>query len=365
MTKKLNLILNLNIIVVLLIFLTGCISNELRMPSSMSEIYSNSEMKQSLLLAAQNKILFHLPPETIAEAEKTEIDNRCRQFQQPFWSEKLSIYLNIFRNHPELLSKIHIIEIKKGDSAAAEIQRDMDQVSVLKIQYVKSENRGKVIQTTNLPCQANLAEYIGREIIKTEFDFPTAADVQSILAAAMDKKENIPRMNFSTDFLTYLAERGILFKFSHELSFEKLSNGQFVMAQMLNKYAAEVRNNGQKLSTNPHLNLWFKKISENSKQAELIQFFGVENDQKIKSGIKVDGEKEISKKNSGSVDVTYLYTSYRVDGDQLSVATLGHLNQCLQKFTTEAGKSFFRSPSSEVEKNSYLYPGYSCVSSGQ
>lgn len=342
------------------IFFFGCVSNELRMPSSLSEVYSNTQMKQSLMLAAQNKILFHFPAETLAESEKSEIDNRCRQFQAPFWSSKLSIYLNIFRTRPELFSKFHIIEIKKGDAASVEIQKDMDQVSVLKIQYVKAESRGRVMQSTRLPCQANLAEYIGREIVKTEFEFPSPKEVQTFLEKSADKKENVARFNFEPDFLLYLAERGTLFKFSHELSFEKLPTGQYVMAQLLNSYSAEIRNLGKSTAAKPHLNLWIKKINENSKQAELIQFFSVENDQQLKSGIKVDGEKEISKLNSGSMDLTYLFTSYHVDNDQLSLVSLENLNGCLQKFSIEEGKNYFRSPSSESEKRSYLHPGYSC-----
>jgi hypothetical protein len=338
----------------------GCISSELRMPSSLSEVYSNSQMKQSLMIAAQNRILFNFPAETLAESEKTEIDNRCRQFQTPFWSSKLSVYLNIFRSRPDLFSKFHVIEIKKGDAASVEIQKDMDQVSVLKIQYVKSESRGKVVQSTHLPCQGNLAEYIGREIVKTEFEFPSASDVQTTLEKSADKKENVARFDFATDFLMYLAERGTLFKFSHELSFEKLPTGQFVMAQLMNSYSEEVRKLGRSTAAKPHVNLWIKKINENSKQAELIQFFSVENDQQLKSGIKVDGEKEISKLNSGSMDLTYLFTSYHVDNDQLSYVSLENLNGCLQKFSFEEGKNYFRSPSSESDKRSYLHPGYSC-----
>ena len=342
-----------------LIFLAACVSDDLRMPSSVSEVYSNSQMKQSLVSAAQNKILFYLPTETLNEVEKTEIDYRCRHFETPFWASKLSVYLNIFRSKPELYSKIHVIEMKKGDAPSVEIQKDMDQVSVLKIQYVKAESRGKVVRATNLPCQGTLAEYVGRDIVKTEFEFPTTAEVQTALENSTDKKD-VARFNFSPDFLTYLAERGALFKFTHELSFEKLPNGKFVMAQLLNQYASEIKTMNQLPMNQSHLNLWLKKINENSKQAELIQFFGVENDEQLRTGIKIDGEKEISKKNSGSVDLTYVFTSYHVQSDQLELASLENLNKCLQKMTIEKGSVFLRRPSSESEKDSYLSPGYIC-----
>ena len=267
----------LNMLAVLFVFLPACVTENLRLPSSASEVYSNSEMKQSLLLAAQSKVLFSLPAETIAEVEKTEInDSRCRHFEQPFWASKLSVYLNIFRSKPELLSKINVIEIKKGDTATAEIQKDQDQVTVLKIQYIKVESTGEVARTTNLPCQGTLAEFIGRGITKTEFQFPTTASVEAILAAAPDRKE-APRFGFSTDFLTFLAERGTLFKFSHELSFEKSAVDQYVMVQLLNQYAKEVKNLDKEPLKKSHLNLWLKKINENSNQAGLIQFFGVES----------------------------------------------------------------------------------------
>jgi hypothetical protein len=345
--------------VTVVLFLNGCISSELRLPASVSEVYSNAEMKQSLILAAQNKILFNLPPETLIEAEKTEIDNRCRHFEQPFWAEKLSVYLNIFRSRPDLLSKIHIIEIKKGDAAIATIQKDMDDVAVLKIQYVKTESTGKVIRSTNLPCQGTLAEFIGREITKTQFEFPTVANVRQLLETVPERKDST-RFAFSPDFLTYLAERGALFKFSHELSFEKLPNGQYVMAQMLNQYGQEVKSIGRNPKDKSHLNLWLKKINQNSKQAELIQFFAVENDDQLRTGIKIQGEKEINKAYYDVPDITYLFTSYHVETEDLSLTSLNTLDQCLQKMTSEMGSQFFRTPASNAEKNSYLNPGYAC-----
>ncbi len=340
----------------------SCVTNELRMPSSTNEVYKNSEMRQALLLAANNKILFHLPKETLIDAEKKEVDMKCRQFEEPIWSEKLSMYLNAFRSQPELLTKFHVLELKKGDSAQVTLQQDMDKSTVLTISYVKVESQGKIGMSTRLPCSSSLAEYIGRDITVTTFEFPRVSELEAKLYDAPERIDS-PRFSFKSDFLSFLAQRGAIFKFNHELSFEKLPNGQFVMAQLLNSYADEVKDFDEKNRNKSHLNFWMKKINENSNQAGLVQFFGIENDKNLKAGVKVESDREINRRissaSNGVMDLTYVFSSYNADGGDLNFITLNQVNSCLEQMTSKMTLSLFRTPAS-AERASYLNPGFSC-----
>ena len=339
-------------------FLNSCVTQELRMPNSVNEVYKNSEMRQTLMLAAQNKILFYLPDETLYDAEQTEVDSKCKTTETPFWSSKISSYLNQFRHKPELFGKFHIFELKKGDAAQVTLKKDLDQVTVLTVTYGKSESRGKVGLQTQLPCSGNLAEYVGKDITMTQFDFPTQDQFQAVLESAPEKN-NAARMNFKNDFLMFLAERGVMFKFNHEFSFEKLSNGQFVMASILNKYADEIKELSAKTLKKSYINLWLKKINENSRQAELIQFFSIENDKELKTGIKLSADKD-SPSLKRPLSTTYLFSTFSLDTQDLKTTSLMGLNECLEKFTSQMGLGFFRKPAAENEKDNYLHPGYTC-----
>lgn len=340
-------------------FLVSCITPELRTPATIHEVYSNSEMRQSLLMMAQNKILFHIPEDTLNESEKSEVDMKCKKIESPFWAEKLSVYLNVFKFHPELLYKFHILEIKKGDEPSLSLKSDRDGVSVLTIRYGKFESRGKLGLGSKLPCDGNLAEYIGREIIMTQFDFPTIENLKVTLENAPDRTE-AERFNFKNDFLIFLAERGALLKFNHDLSFEKLPTGQYVMATVLNKYADDIKKLDQKKQKKSYINLWLKKINENSKQAQLIQFFGLEGDKQLRKGIKVSGDDENIKIKKG-LNTTYLYNTYFNDDAEFKMMGLDDLDDCLAQLTEQMGMSFFRKPASENEKENYLSPGFHCL----
>ena len=110
----------------LVIFLSSCIATQVRLPSSARQVNKNENMQQLLLMAAQNNILFHIPEATTREVEKTEIDQKCREIDEPLWAEKLSTFLNEFRKRPEFLTRFNIIEIKRGDSAGVQVQKDLD-----------------------------------------------------------------------------------------------------------------------------------------------------------------------------------------------------------------------------------------------
>lgn len=333
--------------------LAGCSATQVRLPSSVAQVYKNSEIQQLLAMTAQNSILFNIPDATTREFEKTEIDAKCREVDEPLWAEKLSVYLSEFRKRPELLTRFHILEIKRGDSSQIQVQKDLDGAVTISIQFVKIESRGKVQLETKLPCKASIAEYLGRELIKTDFDFPSVAKFDAVLQK-LPERAPVSRLQFANGFLSYLAERGVIFKFNHEMSFEKTTNGQYVMAEAMNQLSAETRQPFHK-----HLNYWFKQISEKSVQASIIQMFGIIPEKVLKTGVKVESEGSNKSRMMGETDLTYVYIGYSVENDAVKLASLKDLDQCLQTLTTEMTGVKLRKPAS-TEPESFLRPGYSC-----
>jgi hypothetical protein len=344
-------------IAILSFLLSSCISSTVRLPQTVSQVYKNSDVQQGLLLAAQNNILFSISDSTVREVEKTVIDVKCREVDLPFWAEKLALYLNEFKKRPEYLTRFHVLEIKRGDQSQVKIEKDLDGAVTLSIQFVKIESRGKVGYQTNLPCNGSMAEYLGRDLIKTDYEFPPPNEV-ALTLQNLPEKPDIGRFKFSNIFLSYLAERGVIFKFNHEFSFEKTNDGKFVMAEILNQFAEETKDPFHK-----YLNYWFKEISDKSTQAHLIQMFAVVPDREPKSGVRVDSDGEQARRVLGQSDLTYVYTSYWTEENKVSLVTLKDLDQCLQAFTQDMSGVKLRKPAA-VEKESFLRPGYSCVKSG-
>jgi hypothetical protein len=338
--------------VVLLI--SSCVNSNLRMPSSAAQVYFNTDIQQSLMLAAQNNILIHIPDSTTREFEKSEIDKDCRKMQEPLWAEKLSQYLNEFRKRPELLNRIHVIELKRADKSNVSIQRDLDGAVTLSLQFVKFENYEKIGFQTRLPCKASLAEYLGRDLIKTNYEFPDL-DKMVLTLQNLPERREIPRFKFNNEFLIYLAERGTILKFTHELSFEKTSQGKFIMPELLNRLAAEV-----KPSFHQHMNYWLKQINQMSLQAELVQFFSLIPNKDLKAGVRVDSRGELTQKVLGDSDLTYLFLSYNVENENLMSVSIEQLESCLKSFTEDMTGLKLRKPAAS-DRESYLKPGYFCT----
>jgi len=341
------------LLVGIIFYFGSCISNYVRLPSSVAQVYVNKDIQQSLSLLAQQNILVHIPDATTREFEKIEVDLKCRQFSRPLWSEKLATYLNEFKKHPELLRRFHVLEIKRGDKSEILVHKDLDGAVTISVEFVKLENYEKVTPQTKIPCSGQVAEYLGRDLIKTEYDFPSS---KNFLLSLMDlpEKKNIPRFQFSNDFLIYLAERGALFKFSHDMSFEKTSQGKYVMAELLNKLGNDVQQ-----PFHQHVNYWFKQINNESTQAQVIQMFAAIQDKELKAGVRVDLKNENLQKNSGEADLTYLFITYNVENEHVNSVNLQQLEKCLQSFTQAMSGVKFRKPAA-ADKESYLRPGYSC-----
>lgn len=334
----------------------GCVSSTLRFPSSTDEIYGYNHLKQNLLLAAQNNVLFHIPQETLFATEKNEIDSRCKEVQKPFWTEKLSVYLNMMQTNPEWFTRFHVIEIKKGDAPKVVLENDLDGATILSIQYGKVESRGIVNLKTNMPCaKGRIAEYLGKEIIKTQFDFPTVPEVRKVLSTAGVRK-TVKRFDFSNQFISYLAERGFILKFSHEISFEKNTANKFVFVEVLNKLSRELAQR----KDNKHLNLWMKILNDARKSDEIIQMFSLENQKQLKSGLKFS----FNENNSESESYPYLYMSYNVDNEVIATSDITDLNECLAQIPTQKTNLFARQPTSEVLNDNKYVKDYSCSAVG-
>ena len=338
------------------ITIVSCVST-LRLPSSVAQVYNNEDVQQGLLLVAQNNVLINIPEETTREFEKIEIDQTCREIKEPFWSEKLSVYLNEFKKRPELLARIDVIELKRGDKAEALVQKDLDGAITLSIQFVKLENHTKINVQTKIPCKGSVAEYLGRELVQTKYEYPSSEKFVMALQNLPEKKK-LQRFQFSNEFLSYLAERGTIFKFSHEMSFEKTAQGKYVMVELLNKLALEV-----KQPFYQHMNYWFKQINAESTQAHLIQMFAALQDKELKSGVRVDQKTESFQRIYGESDLTYLYITYNTENDQVNSVNLQQLENCLQGFTENMSSIGLRKPAAK-DKLSYLRPGYSCKVAG-
>jgi hypothetical protein len=334
----------------------GCVSSTLRFPSSTEEIYGYNHLKQNLLLAAQNNVLFHIPQETLFEIEKNEIDSRCKETQKPFWTEKLSVYLNMMQTNPEWFSRFHVIEIKKGDAPKVVLENDLDGATILSIQYGKVESRGVVNLKTNMPCsKARLAEYLGKEITKTQFEFPTVPDVRKVLNSAGARK-TVKRFEFSNQFISYLAERGFILKFNHEISFEKNTANKFVFVEVLNKLSRELG----KRKDNKHVHLWMKILNDARKSDEIIQMFSLENQKQLKSGLKFS----VNENSYESQSYPYLYMSYNVDNEMITTSDITDLNECLAQIPNQKTNLFSRQPTAETLNDNRFVKDYSCTSIG-
>ncbi len=334
----------------------GCVNSTLRFPSSTEEIYKYSHLKQNLLMAAQNNVLFNIPQDTLFETEKNEVDSRCREVEKPFWSEKLSVYLNLMQSNPEWFTRFHVIEIKKGDTSKVVLENDLDGATVLSIQYGKVESRGLVNFKTNLPCgKTRLAEYLGKEIKKTQFEFPSINDVRQVLSAAGTRK-TIKRFDFSNQFVSYLAERGFILKFNHEISFEKNTANKYVFAEVMNKLSRELK----KRKDNKHVNLWMKILNDARKSDDIIQMFSLDNEKLIKSGLKF----AVNEGNTESESYPYLYMSYSVENELITSSEISDLNNCLAQISNQKTNLFSRQPSAEVLNENKYKKDYLCNSVG-
>lgn len=299
----------------------GCTTGSIRLPSSIQEAKVDNEISHQLKLAASKGILIYLPEETLFEANKSEVNFQCRSSETPFWKTTVIDYLTKINQNPMWYKKFHAIEIKKHDEPEILIENDLDGGAILSLRYGKSETVAPINYRSKLPCTANVAEYLGQNIVVTKYIFPDMKRLEHVLSTAEDKKV-VPRFNFKTDFLEYLAERGMILKFNYDLSFEKMMNGEYTLVNILNGLATDVK----KAPAKSYLNGWVNRLNQFSKKESNVLLFGFENRvQGNNSGLRTLFSKDINSKLS----VSYLNMSYKMNADSLEISNLEKFDQCL------------------------------------
>lgn len=310
-------------VLICLFFLFSCTTGSIRLPSSVQDLKIDTEISQQLKITAGKGVVIYLPEGTLFETNKSEVNFQCRSNEVPFWKTALLDILTQINKLPNLYKKFHAIEIKKHDSPEAFVEKDLDGGSILSLRYGKSEKVTPITYRSKLPCSGNVAEYLGQSVVVTDYIFPDFKKIEYVLSKAEDKSP-VPRFTFKTDFLEYLAERGMILKFNYDISFEKTLNGEYALVKILDSLAADVK----KSQTKSYLNGWARRLNQLSKKEKNILLFGFEN--KAQGTNSVDGLKTIFSSEPGSKQsLSYLNMSYKMNADSLEISHLEKFDQCL------------------------------------
>lgn len=354
-TSKLFLYFNL---FVFTLFAGSCSTVGLRLPAAISKKSYNPERVAKLKKAADNGVLFVINDHVFRDVEKIEVDLKCRKTEEPDWSDRLFDYLEVFSSKPNLYRKFHVIELRKNDKPGFAIQKDLDGLSYLSIQYRKFEVTEKVSSSSELPCDGLLSEYIDKTLTRVVIEWPKPSDLTNFLISENDRPV-VERFNFDTRFINFLAERGAILKFSQELGFDKTADGKYVLLESLARLSDEVVQL-EKSKSIEHINHWMNEISQKSIQGTGVQLFQITRDNELSHGIKVDSEGEFARRMLGQYDPTYLFLSYKTESGAIILPSLKQVNKCLAELTDTMGLGFSnRRPASE-DRASFLRPGFQC-----
>lgn len=339
--------------VVSVCFVVGCVSSTIRLPASFKPKYNN-EIVSSLQNAATNGILFQVSDSVFRDVPARQVE-RCRHAEAPMWSAQVMSTLDIFKKHPEYFNKFHIIDIKRGDKARVEVSSDLSHVSYLTIMYAKRETREKITPATTMPCLESNSDYIGKDMITTNIDWPSNEEVRMALSQAPEK-EDVESFKFNTAFLEFLAERQAVLKINPEVPFAKNIDGDRFIKLWLEKMAQEIKTP----ENVEYLSYWLKEISTHSKQATKIQFFGLHAETDISYGVQVDTAGKFSRKLNSYQEPTYVFASYKEDDGDILSGDMKDLNHCLQELYGIYGNPLAMGTQLESDEESFLSPGYSC-----
>lgn len=332
----------------------GCVSTTMRLPASFKPKY-NDKIVNSLKSAALNGVLFQVSDSVFRDIPVHQVD-ACRKADAPNWTSNFLGLLELMDKNPQHYDKFHIVDFKRGDKAKAEISKDIDGLSYLNITYAKRETREKVTPGTELPCSEGRAEFLGKDLVNTFFDWPSNEEISSVLNKA-PVKVKILRFQFNTEFLVFLAERQTILKITPEVAFERSYQGEYFLGNWLDKMAQELRQKDIDIS---YVNYWLKEVSSHSKQANNIQFFGLHPENPLSYGVQVDSVGKFARKLNNYQEPTYLFMSYREHKGEYVYNDLKDLNQCLQELLGIYRNSLSMSTVLESDENSFLFPGYSC-----
>lgn len=341
--------------VVTICFVAGCVSSSVRLPASFKPKYNNTTV-DLLKLAAKNGIVFQISDSVFRDVPARQVD-RCRKAEPSTLTPKLIELLTLLKEKEKdgVYNKFHIVDIKRGDKARAEISEDLSHVAYLTITYAKRETREKVTGATEIPCYDNSTDFTGKDLVSTNIDWPNIEELKLVLKQAPPKKD-VPSFKFNTEFLNFLAERQAILKIGPEVPYAKNKDAELFLKIWLDKVAQEVR----EPTSVEYIAYWLKEISTHSRQAGVIQFFGLYREAGAAHGVQVDTVGKFSRKLNGFQEPTYMFMSYGESGGDIIIDDLKELNHCLQNLTGIYGNSLAMGTTLESDGDSFLSPGYSC-----
>jgi hypothetical protein len=336
----------------------GCASSATRLPASFKPKY-NSKIVTSLTTAALNRVLFQVDPAVFRDVGSRQID-QCRTRETPTWSQAFLNFLNLVDQNPEFYDKFSIVEFKPGNRAAAEITQDIDGLSRLTISYGKIEKNEKVLASTKMPCVESAQEYLGKDLVTTTIEWPSASEISQVIRAAKPRSD-VARFQFNTDFLVFLAERQAVLKINPEVAFERNFDGTYFLTSWLEDMAKQIKDPAVEQD---YINYWFREIAIHSSQAKNIQFFGLHPElnsgTNASVGVQVDTAGKLAQKMNSYQEASYLFFSYRQQGSEYIYGGLKDLNLCLRTLTGIYRNPLSMGSSLENEGSSFLAPGHSC-----
>ena len=336
--------------------LTACQQSPKREPQSIAYSYDVGQVKL-LRAAVENGVYFIVTDAVMRDVPAKQMGDRCRKSEDSPWLEYTYETLQTFYRRPELYSRVHFIEYRRGDAPGVEVSNDLDGARHLIVSYTKLEKRKILNSLTELPCESGDFDAVGKELVMTSFEWPTQAQVAGALAA-LDPRARVTRLEFNPKFLLWLADRMTFFRFSQELVFEKNAVGEPLLVASFEQYAKELATNNGKL---PAVEFWLREISDRSRQGHVLKFFGFKRDLQLSTGIQVDSTGSFSRKLNGYADPTYPYASYRTENGLYLYSNLKQLNNCLLDFQKQYLGSSRKPARLETDRDSFLYPGYFCT----
>lgn len=339
------------------LILFACAAAPVRLPASVKKNY-NPERVAKLKKAAENGILFVINDHVFRDIEKTEVDLKCRTAEPPEWSDKLFSYLGVFDSKPNLYRKFHVIEIRRGDTPGFKLQKDLDGLSYLSIQYSRSENTEKIDASIQLPCDALESEYRNKHLTRVTIQWPAVHELTNFLMNEADRPA-VERFNFDTRFINFLAERSTILKFTQELGFDKTADGKYVLVEVLSQLSQQLMKLQQENSLK-NIEHWMSEISQKSIQGSGLQLFQISRDIELSHGIRVDTEGEFSRRMQGHFDPTYLFMGYKTESGSVVLPSLVEMDHCLSNLTSMMSVGFSNRKPASDDRNSFLRPGYSC-----
>lgn len=336
---------------------TACQHSMIREPQAVVASY-DTERVEILKSAVESGLYLVVPDAVMRDIPARQVGDKCRRTEESPWMEKAYSVLGLFHRQPELYTKVHFVEFRRGDRPGVDISNDLDGARYLVINYAKVQKRRTVNTLAEIPCADGEMDLIGKEMMVTEFEWPNSMQIVSVLEA-QPTRALVPRLAFDRKFLVWLAERLTVFRFSQELVFEKNAKGDPLLVEGLHQMSKELESNPQQLRA---LEFWLKEINDRSRQGGFIKFFALKRDLKLSTGLQVDsaGNFKHSRKMQGYADPTYPFLSYRTDNGAFVFTGLPQLESCLQRLQrTYLGSS--RSPTRyDTDADAFMHPGYFC-----